>query len=104
MANETYFAAGEEVTSGETTYTEGPYLSDSTLQFYGSQDAAVLALADGEVDYLLNPLGMQRGLLEQVEGNQELTAVVNPTNGFRYLAFNLTKAPMSDQAFRDALA
>ena len=42
--------------------------------------------------------------MEQVEGNPDLTAVVNPTNGYRYLAFNLTKAPMSDQAFRDALA
>ncbi len=104
IANETYFASGEEVTSADVTYSEGPYLSDSTLQFYGSQDAAVLALADGEVDYLLNPLGMQRGLVDQVENNPDLTAVVNPTNGYRYLAFNLTKAPMSDQAFRDALA
>ena len=64
----------------------------------------MLALAAGEVDYLLNPLGMQRGLLAQVEGNEELTAVVNPTNGFRYLAFNLRKEPMSIPAFRDALA
>ncbi len=104
VANETYVGAGEEITSGDATYTEGPYLSDSTLQFYGSQDAAVLALADGEVDYLLNPLGMQRGLQEQVENNEELAAVINPTNGYRYLAFNLTKPPMSDQAFRDALA
>jgi ABC-type oligopeptide transport system substrate-binding subunit len=63
----------------------------------------VLALANGEVDYLLNPLGMQRGFQEQVAANPDLTAIVNPTNGYRFLAFNHARAPMSDAAFRDAL-
>lgn len=110
--NADYYDRGREITSivpvetGETNviYTVGPYATESIFSLYGGQDAAVLALAAGEVDYLLNPLGMQRGLLAQVEGNEELTAVVNPTNGFRYLAFNLRKEPMSIPAFRDALA
>ena len=46
---------------------------------------------------------MQRGFQEQVEQNEDLTAVVNPTNGYRYLAFNHARAPMDDPAFRDAL-
>jgi len=112
VANDNYYDKGREVSStvlvetGETNvvYTVGPYATESIFSLYGGQDAAVLALAAGEVDYLLNPLGMQRGLLAQVEGNEELTAVVNPTNGFRYLAFNLRKEPMSIPAFRDALA
>ena len=102
--NADYYDNGREVTSGEATYTVGPYATEAIFSLYGGQDAAVLALAAGEVDYLLNPLGMQRGLLAQVEGNEELTAVVNPTNGFRYLAFNLREEPMSIPAFRDALA
>lgn len=103
-ANESYHDSGSEVTSGDVTYTEGPYAQNYQFTFYGGQDAAVLALANGESDYLLNPLGMQRGLQQQVEGNEDLTAIVNPTNGFRYMAFNLTQAPMSDIAFRRALS
>ncbi|HEX2152362.1 MAG TPA: ABC transporter substrate-binding protein [Acidimicrobiia bacterium] len=102
-ANESYFLAGEEVTSGDVTYTEGPYADEFQFPLYGGQDPAVLALANGEVDLLLNPLGMQRGFQEQVAENEELTAIVNPTNGYRFLAFNHARAPMSDAAFRDAL-
>jgi ABC-type transport system substrate-binding protein len=46
---------------------------------------------------------MQRGFQDQVAENPDLTAVVNPTNGYRFLAFNHSVAPMSDPAFRDAL-
>lgn len=102
-ANESYFRNGEEVTSGDVTYTIGPFAENFNYPLYGGQEAAVLALANGEVDLLLNPLGMQRGLREQVEGNPDLEAVVNPTNGYRFLAFNHARAPMSDPAFRDAL-
>jgi ABC-type transport system substrate-binding protein len=103
-ANETYYDNGRAVSSGGVDYTVGPFASEAVFSLYGGQDAAVLALKAGEVDYLLNPLGMQRGLLAQVEGDENLTAVVNPTNGFRYLAFNLRREPMSIPAFRDALA
>jgi ABC-type transport system substrate-binding protein len=85
-------------------YTVGPYIGEATFSLYGGQDAAVLALKNGEVDYLLNPLGMQRGLMAQVQDDPNLTAVVNPTNGFRYLAFNMRREPMSVPGFRDALA
>ena len=103
-ANLDYYDSGATVESGGVTYTIGPFATEAIFSLYGGQDAAVLALAANEVDYLLNPLGMQRGLLAQVEGNEELTAVVNPTNGFRYMAFNLRKEPMSIPQFRQALA
>ncbi|HSI99776.1 MAG TPA: ABC transporter substrate-binding protein [Patescibacteria group bacterium] len=101
--NENYFDQGAELTSGEASWTEGPYATDFQFPLYGGQEAAVLALANGEVDYLLNPLGMQRGFQDQVQENEDLTAIVNPTNGYRFLAFNHSRAPMSDSAFRDAL-
>jgi ABC-type transport system substrate-binding protein len=103
VANENYPDAGLELSSGEATWTEGPYADEFQFPLYGGQEAAVLALADGEVDYLLNPLGMQRGFQDQVAENPDLTAIVNPTNGYRFLAFNHSRAPMSDPAFRDAL-
>jgi peptide/nickel transport system substrate-binding protein len=102
-SNPEYYDAGAEKSSGGVTWTEGPFADDFQYPLYGGQEAAVLALADGEVDYLLNPLGMQRGFQDQVSENPDLTAVVNPTNGYRFLAFNHARAPMSDPAFRDAL-
>jgi peptide/nickel transport system substrate-binding protein len=103
VANENYYGTGEEITSGGVTWVEGPYADEFQFPLYGGQEAAVLALADGEVDFLLNPLGMQRGFQDQVAENPDLTAIVNPTNGFRFMAFNHSRAPMSDPAFRDAL-
>lgn len=101
--NENYHDAGNEKTSGGVTWTEGPYADEFRYPLYGGQEAAVLALGEGEVDLLLNPLGMQRGFQDQVSENPELTAVVNPTNGYRFLAFNHDRFPMSEAAFRDAL-
>jgi len=102
-ANENYYDTGKTIESGGVSYDVGPFASNFNYPLYGGQEAAVLALANGEVDLLLNPLGMQRGLRDQVEGNEDLTATVNPTNGYRFLAFNHARAPMSDPAFRDAL-
>ena len=102
-ANPEYYGIGQELTSGGVTYTDGPFADEFQFPLYGGQEAAVLALADGEVDFLLNPLGMQRGFQDQVSENPDLTAIVNPTNGYRFLAFNHSVAPMSDPAFRDAL-
>lgn len=103
-ANGDFSLTGEEITSGDVTYTEGPYADNFQFPLYGGQDQAVLALANGEVDLLLNPLGMQQGFREQVQENEDLTAVVNPTNGYRFLAFNHSRAPMDDAAFRDAVS
>ena len=104
LANENYYDAGREVTSGGVTYTSGPFMSEQTFELYGDQSAAVLALKAGEVDFLYNPLGLQRGLLEQIIGDENLTSFTNATNGFRYMAFNLRRDPMARQGFRDATA
>ena len=85
-------------------YTAGPYASSAIYSIYGTQDAAVLALKNAEVDFLLNPLGLQRGLRAQIEGEEGITVIENPTNGIRYMAFNTRKPPMGDKAFRQALA
>lgn len=103
VANPTYYDNGREITSGGVTYTVGPFITDQTYSIYSDQSAAVLALKAGEVDYLYNSLGLQRGLLDQITGDANLTPVLNATNGFRYLAFNMRKDPMAREGFRDAL-
>ncbi|MEX2419154.1 MAG: ABC transporter substrate-binding protein [Acidimicrobiia bacterium] len=104
LANDNYYDNGREVVSGGVTYTTGPFMSEQTFELYSDQSAAVLALKNADVDFLYNPLGLQRGLQDQITGDPNLTAVVNATNGFRYLAFNLRREPTSKQGFRDALA
>ena len=49
--------------SGETAleYTEGPYSESTIYSIYGSQDSAVLALKKGDIDFMLNPLGLSKG-------------------------------------------
>jgi ABC-type transport system substrate-binding protein len=85
-------------------YVEGPYASETVYSLYSDQNSAVLALTDGEVDFLLNPLGLQRGLQNLVLSEPDLNVLVNEQNGFRYLAFNTRKFPMNELSFRQAVA
>ena len=85
-------------------YTEGPHVSEVLYSVYTDQNTAVLALTEGEVDLLLNPLGLQSGLRNEVLAAPSLDVTVNEENGFRYLAFNTRKFPMDELAFRQALA
>lgn len=101
---ETETFGGDPSGDVRTEYVEGPHPSEVTYSIYGDQNSAVLALGDGEVDFMLNPLGLQRGLQGLIFENSELVATVNPSLGYRYMAFNLRKFPMSDKAFRQALA
>ena len=91
---------------GETVlqYVEGPYAASTIYSIYGSQDAAVLALKKGDIDFMLNPLGLSKGLQEQLTGEDGLTTLENASDGLRYLGFNFRKAPMDNRAFRQAVA
>jgi len=127
-ANESYYFKGAEVVEFEdgtwqltmpdgTTYqlygnaegaetlrfTQGPYSPNIVFSIYGSQDAAFLALANGEVDYVINPLGLARGLREQAERGEGIETYTNADYGMYYLAFNMNKFPMSNYEFRQAL-
>jgi ABC-type transport system substrate-binding protein len=88
----------------ETTVEVGPNVQSVVYTLYGSQDAAILALKEGEVDFVINPLGLQRGLAQQIETDPNLTVINNNVNGFRYLSFNNRRQPMNDCAFRQAVA
>jgi peptide/nickel transport system substrate-binding protein len=53
---------------------------------------------------VLNSLGLQRGLADQIKGDPNLTVTENQTNGFRYMSFNTRRMPMNDCSFRQAVA
>ncbi len=98
----TYY--GEPTGDPLIEYSIGPNVEKVVYSIYGSQDAAILALRNGEVDFILNPLGLSRGLAAQVEGDPNLTVLRNSVNGFRYMSFNNRRQPMNDCSFRQAVA
>lgn len=92
--------------SGEVALqtTEGSNASSAIYSVYGSQDATVLALKKGDIDFMLNPLGLSKGLQEQLQGAEGLTTIENSSDGVRYLGFNFRREPMDNKAFRQAVA
>jgi ABC-type transport system substrate-binding protein len=85
------------------SFENGPHAKAVVYSIY-SQDAAVLALLNGEVDYIYNPNGYGPGLRAQLDGDPNVDVVENARLGFRYMAFNFRNAPMDDIAARQAIA
>jgi ABC-type transport system substrate-binding protein len=85
-------------------YTIGPNAESTIYSIYSNQESAILALKKGDIDFILNPIGLQKGLRDQVEGEPGLNLIENPSNGFRYLSFNVRRPPMDNLAFRQAVA
>ncbi|HEY5119589.1 MAG TPA: ABC transporter substrate-binding protein [Anaerolineales bacterium] len=85
-------------------YKSGPFVQSVQYIIYSDQNAALLALQKGEVDYVLNPSGLPKGLADQMKTDPKVNVIQNPSLGFRYLAFNLRRQPMGDAAFRQAFA
>ncbi len=71
---------------------------------HADMDAAVEALATGDIDTVLSPNGLLPVHIERVRGVPGVTVETSPAHGIRFLAFNLAREPMSDPAFRQALA
>ena len=99
-----FAAYGETGGDKSLEYTVGPYADSTIYSIYGSQDGAVLALKKGDIDFMLNPLGLSKGLQEQLQGEDGLSVIENPSDGVRYLGFNVRKAPQDNKAFRQAVA
>ena len=99
-----FTAFGEPAGEKALEYTVGPDADSVIYSIYGSQDATVLALKKGDIDFMLNPLGLSKGLQEQLEGAEGLTTIENPSEGVRYLGFNTRRTPQDNKAFRQAVA
>jgi len=71
---------------------------------YANETLAVAALGEGKIDTILSPRGLAGDHLRAVESDPGVSVLNSPGNVIRYLGFNLDRDPMSDQAFRTALA
>ena len=71
---------------------------------YANEAEMVAAVASGDIDSILTPKGLTQDQLEIAAANPAVAVESSPSNSIRYLGFNLNREPMSDQAFRTALA
>ncbi|WP_126992733.1 ABC transporter substrate-binding protein [Thermosipho globiformans] len=86
------------------TVENGPYVDKIIYRIYGNKSVALQALQKGDVDFVLNPNGLTSGEFESLKGVPGIKLTVNPSLGFRYLAFNLRKFPFNIKEFRQAIA
>lgn len=98
----TYY--GESVGPISLQMEIGPHVESEIFIVYNSLDAAILALINGEIDYLFNPQGLGKGAQNMIIQAPDLEIVTNPANKVRYLGFNTRKAPFNEPAFRQAVA
>jgi len=101
-----FVAFGEATGEKTLELTYGPFFNSFLYPIY-SQDAAYLALQSGEVDMVLNPSGLSKGLREQLSTDPNLTVIQNAQNGFRYIEFNQARpyfAGEQGMALRQAIA
>ncbi len=101
---------GDEVYGGNATgevvahHVVGPFISGVEWRIFEGEDPAYAALADGEIDFVVDPEGMHLSRYNELAGERDVELSISPADGFRFLAFNLRKPPMSDPVFREAIA
>lgn len=82
----------------------GPHVDGVHYRVFGTQAAGVLALQSGDVSFLFNPLGLEKGFEDQLKSTPGVTLIRNSANGIRFLGFNQRREPMRRQPFRQAVA
>lgn len=85
-------------------YTVGPFFDTQILSVYGDPNTAATALIEGEIGYWIHSLGVPAGLREQLYNADGINAIINPSNGMRYLGFNTEADIAGIKEVRQALA
>ncbi|MGB8360800.1 MAG: ABC transporter substrate-binding protein [Acidimicrobiia bacterium] len=99
-------ATGPDVITSRANTGYPVYDTPDTVEYhvYGSEADMAAAVAAGEIDTTISPNGVPLDQLGALEATPGVAMLASPANSVRYLGFNLTRAPMSDKAFRTALA
>lgn len=96
--NEHFFGRGQEIAG----YHLGPHIDGIIFKFFGTSDAAVLALMKGSVDMFW--WGLQQGYLADLEDHENVKIYTSEKSALYYVGFNLRKKPFNDLHFRKAVA
>ena len=96
--NKHFFGTGQKICGRML----GPNIDGIIFKFFGTSDAAVLALKKGTMDMFW--CGIQPGYLEDLEKEPEIRLFSNERSALYYWGFNLRKLPFSDVNLRWAVA
>ena len=96
--NKHFFGTGQKICGRML----GPNIDGIIFKFFGTSDAAVLALKKGTMDMFW--FGIQPGYLEDLEKEPGIRLFSNERSALYYWGFNLRKPPFSDVNLRWAVA
>lgn len=96
--NEHFFGSGAKI-GGRTL---GPHIQGIVFKFFGTSDAAVLALKKGALDMFW--WGIEPGYLEDLRSDPDIEVFSNERSALYYMGFNVRKTPFSDRNLRRAVA
>ena len=96
--NEHFFGQGQKIAG----YNLGPHIDGIIFKFFGTSDAAVLALMKGSIDMFW--WGLQEGYLADLEEAKNVKIYTSEKSALYYVGFNLRKKPFNDIQFRKAVA
>ena len=96
--NEHFFGRGKTIAG----YHLGPHIDGIIFKFFGTSDAAVLALLKGSIDMFW--WGLQQGYLADLEEDKNVRIYTSEKSALYYVGFNLRKKPFDDLHFRTAVA
>jgi len=96
--NKHFFGQGKEIAG----YHLGPHVDGIIFKFFGTSDAAVMALMKGSIDMFW--WGLQQGYLADLEEKENVEIYTSEKSALYYVGFNLRKKPFNDINFRKAIA
>ena len=98
-----FSAYGVATGTVDLSLTVGPHVRSVHYELL-TEDSAVQALRNGELDFILTSSGLPVDTCQSLDTEPNITTVSNPSNGFRYMGFNFRRFPMEVPAFRTAVA
>lgn len=95
---------GEKGAPLKVTIDYGPHVDKVLYRLYKNQDAMLMALKKGDIDFWMNSQGLTKGFRQELAKEPTVEIVTNPANGYRYFTFNRNRYPFNITAFNQAVA
>ncbi len=96
--NKDFFGTGKQIKD----FTLGPFIDGIIFKFFGTSDAAVMAVKKGTIDMFW--WGIKPGYLPDLESEPFVQLYASERSALYYMGFNLRKAPFNDVNLRQAIA
>jgi ABC-type transport system substrate-binding protein len=96
--NNHFFGTGQDIKG----HTLGPFIDGIIFKFFGTSDAAVMAVKKGTIDMFW--WGIKPGYVSDLENETYVRLYESERSALYYMGFNLRKAPFNDVKLRHAIA